>query len=175
MILATSAIGVAALAIGGALAFGVTTPQDEPPAPAAERVSTAPAAFTASMMPGPCPDDEAWCYPSLFAVSDPRLQGTARWQSSQVEDVDQELSINYSGISIETDDGLWRQLPQIGIEAASLDWPELRGDTWVLVGEGGYDGLVAVASTTSTDRGVDLAGYILDIELPPLPSILVDG
>ena len=53
MILATSAIGVAALAIGGALAFGVTTPQDEPPAPAAERVSTAPAAFTASMMPGP--------------------------------------------------------------------------------------------------------------------------
>ena len=108
-------------------------------------------------------------------MSDPRLQGTARWQSSQVEDVDQELSISYSGISIETDDGLWRQLPQIGIEAASLDWPELRGDTWVLVGEGGYDGLVAVASTTSTDRGVDLAGYILDIELPPLPSILVDG
>ena len=86
------------------------------------------------------------------------------------------LSIGYSGITIENAVGSWRELPQLDlIFGMDPGYATSIGGHIVLVGEGGYDGLIAVADINPVAEGSEgrvLEGYILEMELPPLPDIL---
>jgi hypothetical protein len=112
----------------------------------------------------------AWRPGVLTAATDPRLQGTL----SIAANID-----DYTGVGgpvvgsaafrIENKEGSWQMMPVI-----SLD----HGDgaphttTGVLVGEGGYAGLIAVFDTISDGQAGtwDLHGYIIDGGLPPPPD-----
>jgi hypothetical protein len=108
---------------------------------------------------------------STYSFSDSRLNGTVTWSSNDDEYTDGSgLVIQSVAMSIENDGGAWRMIP---ILSATWPDPDLGGmefdapEHFFLVGEGGYDGLVAVVDGFRTD---DLSGYIIEGELPPDPA-----
>ncbi len=71
---------------------------------------------------------------------------------------------------VENEDGAWQQLPTINIQ-----WPgeENLGVVGVLVGEGAYDGLIAVFDNVIDPEAggtFDLHGFIFEGGLPPAPE-----
>jgi hypothetical protein len=96
--------------------------------------------------------------------SDPRLQGTETYVDNSVRYMDDSgLSIAHYVHNIVTDDGAWRMRPQFSFESAG---PGDFSGTWVLDGEGAYEGLIAVLAKDEDE----LHGYIISHELPPAPE-----
>ena len=74
---------------------------------------------------------------------------------------------------IVNEEGAWQQMPTIGMNFAD---GTSSGEVGVLIGEGAYEGLIAVFSNVPnalTERW-DLHGYIIDDELPPAPEPFVE-
>lgn len=68
---------------------------------------------------------------------------------------------------VETDDGAWQ-----GLETPIVFSDGSRSTTTsVLVGEGDYEGLVAVTEFTIDGEAWDLRGVIIDGEMPPAPEL----
>jgi len=103
--------------------------------------------------------------------SDPRLKGTETYVDNSVNyNDDSELSIGHFVHNIVTDDGAWRMRPQFRFESAGMDSPVGPGSfsgTWVLDGEGAYEGLIAVLAK---DEDGGLSGFIISHDLPPAPE-----
>ena len=102
-----------------------------------------------------------------WATNDPRLTGTGTWDPTEGFPMDRTPSYFLNGRFLETDEGTWRQLPvpTVNIPGQQGSMPEREGDpVWdmVLVGEGGYEGLVFIAQATWVDDGFDVHGYIAD-------------
>jgi hypothetical protein len=107
-----------------------------------------------------CEVDNEW--------SDPRLEGTETYISNEVEYTDDSgLSIGHFVHNIVNDDGAWRMRPQFRF---SSNGPEDFSGTWVLDGEGAYEGLVAVLDKGDEDTGELLHGFIIEGDLPLAPE-----
>lgn len=97
--------------------------------------------------------------------SDPRLEGTETYRDNHVDFADSGLTIGHYVHNIVTDDGAWRMRPQFSIDSPGLD--NFSG-TWVLDGEGAYEGLSVVLAKDQLDS-VPLTGYIISTALVPPP------
>jgi hypothetical protein len=177
------AVGALTLAVGGVVVIARPLQQAEDPSPGAQvgARAVAPVEFTATGTTDSCEvpattDADgpvahtrgASCGPS-YTFSDPRLAGTITWLSNSDEYTDGSgLYIESVAMSIENDQGAWRMIPVI-----SAKWPAqgtIEDDPVrhvFLVGEGAYEGLVAVIDGFQTDR---LHGFIIDGEFPPAPE-----
>ena len=163
-------ISILALGLLAGTAIGVTA-QDE----AADPV--APVEFTGKTAFGPCPGSETvetlpgkieyrgeyYCRLGVAeAFSDPRLQGTFYvWPYH-----DQHLpgpAIWASAFSMTDDDGAWRGAPSLYLDKDS-------SGTQILVGEGAYEGFTIIASVDLNGSVWDWHGWIIDGDLPPLPT-----
>jgi len=104
-----------------------------------------------------CTVDNEW--------SDPRLEGTETYIDNHVVFADSRLTIGHYVHNIVTDDGAWRMRPQFRIESSGL---KNFSGTWVLDGEGAYEGLSVVLAKDELDS-VPLTGYIISTDLLPPP------
>lgn len=109
-----------------------------------------------------CEVDNEW--------SDPRLEGTETYVHNGVAYTDGSgVWIGHFFHDIVTDEGAWRMRPQFRFESAS-ELEDGVGDfsgTWVLDGEGAYEGL-SVVLAKGDDR---LEGYIVPTSVvPPAPE-----
>jgi hypothetical protein len=92
-----------------------------------------------------------------WTTDDPRLTGEGTWDPVDGSPMEPAPDYFLNARSLTTDEGVWRQLPvpQVTIEGKADD------PTWdmVLIGEGGYEGLVFIAqawtctATSSIRRG----------------------
>jgi hypothetical protein len=181
------AVALLTFAVGGALVIARPFGQAEEVAPGAESATqrAAPVAFTGTGTDGPCEVPAttdvdgpvahtrgASCGPT-YSFSDPRLEGTVSWLANDDEYTDGSgLFIQSVAMSIENDDGAWRMIPIV-----SAKWPDPDPDQqaieydatehFFLVGEGAYEGLMAVVDGFGTN---ELHGFIIDGELPPPPE-----
>jgi hypothetical protein len=179
------AIGVLAAVVGGAVV--ITKPFDQPDevVPAAESAAqvAGPVGFTGTGSDGACEVPAttevdgpvahtrgASCGPT-YSFSDSRLEGTVTWSSNDDEYTDGSgLVIQSVAMSIENDQGAWRMIPILSAKWPDPDLGAIEYDAtehFFLVGEGAYDGLIAVVDGFRTDA---LHGYIIDGELPPAPE-----
>ncbi len=102
-------------------------------------------------------------------MSDSRLSGIATWMTSDDRYLGAaNASVGYDTLSIENEDGVWREVPQIRIEFPGAS--EADTSVTVLEGEGAYEGLVAVLQVTAGDAGREYEGFIIDGGLPPFPE-----
>jgi hypothetical protein len=178
------AVAVLTFAVGGAM---VARPfhQPEKVAPGAESgaAGAAPVEFTGTGSDGQCEvpattDIEgpvahtrgASCGPT-YSFSDPRLEGTVTWSANDDEYTDGSgLFIQSVAMSIENDQGAWRMLPIVSAKWPDPDRETIEDDAiehFFLVGEGAYDGLIAVVDGFRTN---ELHGFIINGELPPPPE-----
>ena len=104
-----------------------------------------------------CTVDNEW--------SDLRLEGTETYIDNYVDHADSGLTIGHYVHNIVTDDGAWRMRPQFRIESSGL---KNFSGTWVLDGEGAYEGLSVVLAKDELDS-VPLTGYIISTDLLPPP------
>ncbi len=170
--------GSIVFAIGGA--FLIAQPfgqQGSVPGAAMDPAPAPPVEVTATSSAGPCPGEPTteavgdvtqsrggYCNPH-WSFSDERLNGTVTWSASQDEYLDSGVTVGTLAISIENDGGGWRMRPRPFIE--SPRYGDSSGGTWVLDGEGDYEGLVAVLLEVEP---YTLHGFIIDGELPPPPE-----
>lgn len=104
--------------------------------------------------------------------SDPRLQGTDTYRDLGVSYAHESgLYIGQYVHDIVTEDGAWRMRPQFRFYSVD-GGPENFSGTWVLDGEGAYEGLSAVLHKTAEDAA-PVRGFIVSTELlPPAPAAL---
>ena len=168
---------VAAIAIGllTGSAFGVAAQDTEAAAPVE---FTAKWAFGGAVRPDTSEFVDgvlmtrggAWRPGVITSASDPRLEGTLSIaaNSNQYAGTGPEVW-NYA-FRIENAEGAWQQMPTINLAVGDGD---LNTTTGVLVGEGGYAGLIAVFDNLSENSTWTLHGYIIDGELTPAPEPFV--
>jgi hypothetical protein len=177
--------GAVVFALGGVLLIAQPFDRQGGIVPGAETDAQpeAPVSVTGSARPGPCPQRSKYevvgdvlqerggrCNP-YWTMSDSRLSGTATWMgTTDTYDDGSALSVGYRAISVENDDGVWREVPQVIIDFPGAVDPETR--LTVFEGEGAYQGLVAVLEATETASGATYAGFIFDRGLPPIPENL---
>jgi hypothetical protein len=103
--------------------------------------------------------------------SDPRLQGTETYRDSGASYLgDEGVYIGHFVHDIETDEGAWRMRPQFRFESVGEDGPANYSGTWILDGEGAYEGLSAVLHKPVEVTG-PLRGFIVSTALlPPAPD-----
>jgi len=110
-------------------------------------------------------------------MSDPRLEGTVTFVAN--EDIYHDgsgLEIGNSAISIENDEGVWRQRPNLFVGFPGQTEVSTEVEMLVLDGEGGYEGMVAVIEYLLAEDGGDdlhpqrLHGFIIDGAFPPDPE-----
>ena len=111
----------------------------------------------------------AWRPGVMTSATDPRLEGAVTIAANSNQYPAGPEVWNYA-FRIENDGGAWQQLPTITIDTGPED---LNTTTGVLVGEGGYDGLIAVFDNLEQGQSWTLHGYIIDGELPPDPEPFV--
>jgi hypothetical protein len=174
--LKTTLISAIAIGLLAGSSVGVAAQTDE---------ATAPVEFTAKWVFGPDVRAEtfefdggnlmsrggAWQPGVLTAASDPRLEGTisVAANSNQLAGAGGPEVSTYA-FRIENDEGTWQQMPTINLALGDGD---LNSTTGVLIGEGGYAGLIAVFDNVTTGEVWDLHGYIIAGELPPAPEPFV--
>jgi hypothetical protein len=145
------------------------TAQDETTGP------TAPVEFSGKISFGPCSGAETvegvpgkvvyrgehYCNPGVVEpFSDPRLEGTYYvWPYHDAHLGGPEIWA--SAFTITNDEGAWRGIPAISISDTGTE---------ILVGEGAYDGLTAIAEVTLNGTIWDWHGWIIEGDLPPLPE-----
>jgi hypothetical protein len=175
--------------IAGALVFGIggamliAQPfgqQATVPGAATDVEAAAPVEFTGSIAFGPCTgtpayessdvrtrtlnaDNGRFCVPGVIEpFSDPRLQGDYYVWNNYDSYVDGP-EIWATAFSIVTADGAWRGIPDVFLgDAAS--------GQQILIGEGAYEGLTAIAAATLDGSVWDWHGWIIADDLPPLPE-----
>ncbi len=112
----------------------------------------------------------ASCGPT-YSFSDPRLDGTVTWLANDDEYTDGSgLFIQSIAMSIENDEGAWRMIPVLSAKWPDPDRETIEDDAtehFFLVGEGAYDGLIAVVDGFSKD---EVQGFIIEGEFPPSPE-----
>ena len=108
----------------------------------------------------------AWRPGVMTSASDPRLEGAVTIAANSNQYPGGPEVWNYA-FRIENDGGAWQQSPTITIDTGPDD---LDTTTGVLVGEGGYDGLIAVFDNLEQGQTWTLHGYIIEGELPPDPE-----
>jgi hypothetical protein len=160
--------GALVFAIGGA--FLIAQPFDQPGGSVPGAATDAEAARTVEVtgqvrFSGIYESVETW------VTNDPRLTGTGKWVPTEGHRMERAPDYFLSSRFLETDEGTWRQLPvpRVNIFGAEED-PYFD---MVLIGEGGYDGLVFFAQATWLDpscssacEGFDVHGYIADAPAP---------
>jgi hypothetical protein len=111
----------------------------------------------------------AWQF-RFTETSDPRIDGTMTDNETQVFypsgdiDPDGELWVLAGANRIENDGGAWQQVPRFN---HILPWkPEPDGGDGVYVGEGGYEGYIALVES----EGGVLRGVIIEADLPTVPE-----
>ena len=172
---------VAIVAIGAS--FAITQPLTTDPAPAPPAADSPdtpvfPVAFSGSWMFGPqvgndlvettgtgikTRGDRYWTPQVVEDMSDERLRGDVYawgnddWYGSGPR-------VWHGGFSIVNDQGEWHTVPTV-----VFDDPEgvRSGATYTFIGEGGYDGLVAIADFALDDQLWTINGYVIDGALPP--------
>ncbi len=104
-------------------------------------------------------------------ASDPRLQGTLSIaaNTNDYSATGSPAVWNYA-FRIENDEGASQQIPTIDLEFPDSAQSSTTG---VLVGEGGYAGLIAVFLNAGTGGTWALHGYIIDGELTPAPEPVI--
>jgi hypothetical protein len=121
--------------------------------------------------------DSVWGFVPIEA-SDPRLNGTLtftnnlhRYPPEELRPIMEWPEILMGAARIQTDEGAWQEVPQV-----SYNRDRQPGDTVdrAFVGEGAYEGLIAVATDTwqppeMRNVGVLLEGIIVEGELPDDP------
>ena len=115
------------------------------------------------VLSGPGHTVETW------TTNDPRLSGTGTWApKGSPRDPAPDYWLN--GRFLENEEGVWRQLPIPVVNIPGYGNPRRRADDphfdMVLIGEGGYEGLVFIAQATWTSPGFDVRGYIVEAEAP---------
>jgi len=164
----TIAIGLLAVSAAGVVA------QDD--------AAAAPVEFTAKLAFGPSVRSEtttlgdgvtmysggAWRAGVITEASDPRLQGTTYMaaNSNDYSDAGGPIVWNYA-FRIENDGGAWQQLPTLDLDFSDGSEDLTLG---VMVGEGDYEGLIAVFQNVTSNSTWDLHGYIIEGELTPAPE-----
>ena len=137
----------------------------------------APVEVTATGVPGPCVDGTSetaghvvrrrggHCNPT-WTWSDPRLDGTVTITANFDEYLDGNIQIGSFAYLVENDEGAWRSrpVPLIAVPG-KIDSSD---STWVLDGEGAFEGLIAVLDITDSYTP---HGYIIRGDLPPAPDI----
>jgi hypothetical protein len=114
----------------------------------------------------------AWQPSALTEASDPRWQGTLSVaQNSDDYGAAGGPSVGMFAFRIENEEGSWQQTPTVTLVVPGVD----EVDRGVFVGEGGYEGLIAVVDivTDHAAQAWDLHGYIIDGELPPPPEPVI--
>ena len=111
----------------------------------------------------------AWRPGVLESASDPRLEGAITIAANSNQYPGGAEVWNYA-FRIENDEGAWQQMPTINMAGGDDD---LDVTTGVLVGEGEYEGLIAVFDNLSAGQTWTLHGYIIDGELTPAPEPFV--
>ncbi len=108
-------------------------------------------------------DRGSYCRPQVDeAFSDPRLEGDYYvWQNNDVHAGGPEIYA--TAFSIVNDEGAWRGVPDIVL-------PEESSSTQVLVGEGAYEDLTAIATVDLDGSVWSWQGWIIEGGLPPLPA-----
>jgi len=106
----------------------------------------------------------AWRPGVITQASDPRLQGTLTIAANNIRYSAAGVTVWHEAFRIENDEGAWQQMPSIDISTGDGD---LNTTTGVLVGEGGYAGLIAVFDNLGENSTWTLHGYIIDGELTP--------
>ena len=96
-----------------------------------------------------------------WTTDDPRLTGEGNWDPVDGSPMDPAPDYFLNARSLRIDEGSWRQLPvpQVTMDGKAED------PNWdmVLIGEGGYEGLVFIAQATWQGfSGMDVHGYIVD-------------
>jgi hypothetical protein len=177
--------GVMIFAIGGALAVSLPGEQSSGGLPGAATEPAAPAAvkaefaFSRQVSAGSVETlpsgiertvGEAWQFRAL-QTDDPRLDGPLTW--TDTFDTYPDAEFRTSAARIENENGAWQEGPIYG-----LNFDREPGDTvhHLLIGEGDYEGLVAVVVDTFQPDGeagvvdIRLEGFILDADIPPAPE-----
>jgi hypothetical protein len=170
--------GAVVFALGGA--FLIAQPfqqQGSVPGAVTDEAPAAPVAVTATNAAGGCDvsTDETlpgginrhrWtCAPS-WTWSDERLNGTVTKSHVQDGYADESgLTFENSAISIENDDGGWRQRPLL--QVSFPDAPAAGAEVWVFDGDGAYEGLTTVLLV---EPDYTTAGFIIDGDMPPAPE-----
>ena len=186
MLSPVKAITAGALALALSAAFLVAQPVDRSDvAPGAEQDAklAAPFEVTATftdmycydvpaVVDGPLSREDGLTCTVYNEWNDPRLQGTETYGHNAVEYLsdDGEFSIAHYTHDIVTDVGAWRMRPQFRFASSDglVDGPGNFGGTWILDGEGAYEGLSAVLY--KGDPNI-LEGFIVPTELlPPAPE-----
>jgi hypothetical protein len=108
----------------------------------------------------------AWRPGVITTATDPRLEGAVTIAANSNQYLGGPEVWTYA-FRIENDGGAWQQLPTINLDTGLDDSSTTTG---VLVGEGGYEGLVAVFDNLSQGQTWTLHGYIIEGELPPDPE-----
>lgn len=162
------ATGIAILAL---LATAVTPVWAQSPAPSLDPSQPAPFSgrigFGAQVSSGTITSVDGrtesrgavWAQPVL-SMSDPRLDGDVliSWQTDDYPGV----TLGTGTWRIETADGVWEgSYPRLEAEGTS------DKTTLVLVGQGAYEGLIAVWEQTIDDSGWDVVGAIFPAGPPP--------
>ena len=111
----------------------------------------------------------AWRPGVITSASDPRLEGAVTIAANSNQYSGGPEVWNYA-FRIENDGGAWQQSPTIDLATGPDD---LNTTTGVMIGEGGYDGLVAVFDNLEQGQTWTLHGYIIEGELPPDPEPFV--
>jgi hypothetical protein len=171
--------GTLVFAIGGVLLIAQPFDQQGGSVPGADAPSEPPTEFTGRLLFAPRvvsgteeqTDGKTEQRGNVFRapvsqMSDERLDGA--WTRTNNLDKYDEPSVSawQTMWRVVTDDGAWQGL------AAPITFSDGSRSTTtsVLVGEGDYDGLVAITEFALEGRGWDLRGIIIDGELPPPPE-----
>jgi hypothetical protein len=152
---------------------------------AAQDETAAPVEFTAKLAFGPSVRSEtttvgdgvtmasggAWRAGVITQASDPRLQGTT-YMAANANDYSAVggPTVWHYAFRIVNEEGAWQQLPTLDLDFADDATDLTMG---VLVGEGGYAGLIAVFQNVTSNSSWDLHGYIIEGELTPAPEPFV--
>jgi hypothetical protein len=118
----------------------------------------------------------SWTYGMTCTVrnqwSDPRLQGTETYTANGVDYWDEsELYVGHYTHNIVTDEGAWRMRPQFRFDSSPSGGEQVSNftGTWVLDGEGAYEGL-SVVLAKGGDSG-PMEGFIVSTDmLLPAPE-----
>jgi len=111
------------------------------------------------------------------SMSDARLDGAgilgttrAIYLRPEMKRFDSNLWVRRIAITIVNDGGAWRELPSLSVNLPTASAPKPYERQIILVGEGDYEGLIAVAY--EVPGGVDdpIHGFIIDGLLPHEPE-----
>ena len=107
----------------------------------------------------------------VLEASDPRFEGTAT--ITQAVDLHDGVEVVIGAWRIENDGGAWQGLPFFAMEGASNNVAPGTTDEFVLVGEAGYEGYIAIVQSTVRPEAEEVGGVI--IEPPDAPDYRLEG